>query len=64
MTDIRHGKWTISPTDPLPPIPTWREAAWSYVHDDYDGAPDAGDSRHGYAASPEACIAEIEERDD
>jgi hypothetical protein len=56
----RHGKWLIYPTDPLPPIPTWREFAWSYTHDDYDGPEDG---RHGYAASPEACIAEIDERE-
>jgi hypothetical protein len=62
--EIRHGKWTIYPTDPLPPIPTWRQFAWSYVHEDYDGAEDAGDSRFGYAPTPEACIAEIENRDD
>lgn len=58
---LRHGSWTIQPTDPLPPIPCWREFAWSYVHDDFDGAPDGNDNRCGHAASPEACLSEIEE---
>lgn len=59
--ELRHGKWTIYPTDPLPPIPTWAQFAWTYVHDDYDGPED---NRFGYAPSPEACIQVIEDRDD
>lgn len=35
---------------------------WCYAHKDFDGAPDAGDNRYGYAASIEACKAEIDER--
>ncbi len=37
---------------------------WSYVHDDFDGADDANDSRYGYADTVEACKAEIDERED
>jgi len=58
---LRYGKWRIEPTDPLPPISNWQKFAWSYVHDDYDGPED---NRCGYADSPMACIAEIEERED
>jgi hypothetical protein len=42
-----------------PPIPD-RSHDWSFVHDEYDGAPDAYDERAGYASSAEAAIAEIE----
>ena len=38
--------------------------AYAYVHDDYDGADDANDSRYGYADTVEACKAEIDERED
>jgi hypothetical protein len=55
---INHGDWVIYPTDPVPPIPCWREFAWTYVHKDYDGPED---NRFGYAESPEACVAEIDE---
>lgn len=58
------GKWRIYATDPLPPIPTWKQFAFSYTHDDYDGAPDAGDSRHGYTPSVAGCIAAIREHED
>lgn len=34
---------------------------YAYVHDDYDGAEDAGDFRHGRAISVESCKAEIDE---
>ena len=35
---------------------------YKYVHDDYDGAPDAGDNRCGHGQTVEACKAEIDER--
>lgn len=50
------GPWTIR-FDP-PPIPH-RCFDWQYVHDDYDGAPDSRDNRHGECASFEACLGEI-----
>ena len=54
----RHNSYTIQY---LPkPIPT-RRYDWSYWHDDYDGAPDAFDHRHGDAASVEDCKREIDE---
>jgi hypothetical protein len=53
--------WLIS-FDP-PPIPT-RNCDWQFWHDDFDGAPDANDSRCGSAGSLEAAKAEIDERED
>jgi hypothetical protein len=35
---------------------------FAFVHDDYDGAPDAHDHRHGEAKSIEDCIDQIEEQ--
>ena len=32
-----------------------------YVHDSYDGAPDASDNRHGYAATVAQCKTEIDD---
>lgn len=58
--DIRHGDWRIYPTG-FYAHHRWREIAWTYCHDDFDGAPDANDHRCGTAASVEACIAEIDE---
>lgn len=34
---------------------------WTYSHDDYDGAPDANDTRCGHASSPEAAKDEIDD---
>lgn len=34
---------------------------YDFAHDDYDGAPDAGDNRCGYGSSIEACKAEIDD---
>lgn len=57
---IIKGKWRVY-FDPAP-IPA-SGMDWAYVHDDYDGAPDANDTRCGRAGSPEECLAEIEERE-
>ena len=35
---------------------------WEYVHDDYDGAPDAEDNRCGHGHTVAECIDEIDER--
>ncbi len=48
--------WSI-PT----PIPD-RSHDWSWVHDEYDGAPDSGDDRCGTAASLEAAKRAIDEQ--
>lgn len=32
---------------------------WAFVHDDYDGAEDSNDNRHGVGKSLEDCIAQI-----
>lgn len=37
---------------------------YEYVHDSYDGAEDAGDSRFGNAKTVEDAKAEIDERDE
>ena len=34
---------------------------YEYVHDDYDGAPDAGDNRCGHGQTVEECKAEIDQ---
>ena len=52
-----RGKWRIY----LNNYDVWTEA-WTYCHDDYDGAADSGDHRYGYAATEAACKAEIDER--
>lgn len=36
--------------------------AYAYVHDDFDGAPDAFDNRYGACATVEECKAEIDDR--
>lgn len=43
-----------------PPIPS-RAHDWTWWHDDYDGAPDAHDDRHGTAPTKEAALRGIEE---
>lgn len=50
------GPWTIT-FDP-PPIPN-RCFDWQYRHDDYDGADDSLDNRHGHCATFEECLGEI-----
>ena len=57
MTVIIYGKWRIYYNPP--PIP-WPNFDWAYVHDDFDGAPDANDNRYGHAESLEACKREID----
>lgn len=47
-TTIHYGPWRIC-FDP-PPIPV-RTCDWQFYHEDFDGAPDAGDNRCGSAAS-------------
>lgn len=60
MTTLTYRGYIIEPTDPVPPIPTWRQFAWSFVHPDFDGADDSRDPRCGHAASPEDCKSEID----
>ena len=52
---MRYGSWTIE----FDPAPYRRQFTWTYVHDDYDGAEDARDYRHGYGRSRGECIVEI-----
>lgn len=56
---IWHGKWRIFLGHPE----YGRQFAYEFVHDDYDGAPDANDNRAGHAESVEACREEIDERE-
>ena len=51
-------KWRIYLNDYVGPG-DW-SVAYSYCHDDYDGAPDGGDNRFGYASSVEGCKQEID----
>lgn len=43
-----------------PPIPT-RSCDWHFYHDDYDGAPDAGDNRYGHGPTEADCREQIDE---
>lgn len=45
---VQYGAWSIH-YDP-PPIPN-RNCDWHFSHEDFDGAPDAGDNRTGHAPS-------------
>lgn len=54
---VRYRGYIIQ-FDP-PPIPI-RSMDWHYVHENYDGPED---SRHGHAASYQACKDEIDEID-
>lgn len=56
MTAITYRGYTIDRTDPVPPIPTWRQFAWQFCHPDNE----PGDPRFGHAPTPEACKAEID----
>jgi len=53
---IRYGKWTLAY---VPPVAAHRP--WVFTHDDFDGAPDLLDPRHGCCASIADCIARITE---
>jgi hypothetical protein len=37
---------------------------WTFVHDSYDGAPDAGDHRCGNEKTVDDCIEQIDEIED
>lgn len=45
-----------------PPAVQAREWDWWFEHEDYDGTPDAYDSRSGYGPSAEACRAQIDDQ--
>lgn len=49
------GKWHIAPSS----VSYAKSTDWSFWHDDYDGAEDANDPRHGYGSSKEACVEAI-----
>lgn len=52
--DITYRNYTIS-TGGL---------GYTYVHDEYDGAPDSGDNRNGSCQTIQQCIDEINEQED
>lgn len=52
---IKYGDWWIYPTDD-----PYRKG-YDYVHDEYDGAPDAEDKRHGFGTNIESCICCIDD---
>tara|TARA_R110000868_G_scaffold236522_2_gene490553 strand:- start:497 stop:682 length:186 start_codon:yes stop_codon:yes gene_type:complete len=56
---IQFGKWRIY----YAPKP-YHNLDWSYVHDDYDGAPDANDNRCGCSHDVDGCIQEIKEMEE
>jgi hypothetical protein len=55
--EMEYKGFRIMPTDPQPPIPD-RNHDWTWVHPEYDGPED---HRIGTAASPEDCMADIDE---
>jgi hypothetical protein len=57
---IRYRGYRIYRSDYVPMAGT----EFSFVHEDYDGAEDSNDNRHGYAANVEAAKAEIDEKID
>jgi hypothetical protein len=59
MTDVKYGKWNIHPS--LSPLPSSAGTDWAFYHDDYDGAEDANDPRHGYGPTIEDCKAQIDD---
>ncbi len=59
--ELTYRGWHID-FDP-PPIPT-RNCDWHFWHDDFDGAPDAGDNRRGRAPSLADAKAQIDDIED
>ena len=55
---LHYGAYHIW-LDP-PPIPT-RAFDWTFAHEDYDGAPDSGDTRCGFASSIADAVRQIDE---
>lgn len=57
----RYGDWHIQPASW---VAIHRSIDWSWVHDDYDGAPDANDHRCGVGESAFDCIQAIHDWED
>ena len=57
---LKYDGYTIT-YNPKPFPQTKGNFDWDFAHDDYDGAPDAGDMRCGYGSSPQDCIQQIKE---
>lgn len=55
--NIRYRDYTIVYNPKPVPLPVH----WDFFHDDYDGAPDAFDHRHGVGADVEDCKRKIDE---
>lgn len=53
---IWYGRWRIYVSDNV----EIHGYPYEYVHDDYDGSPDADDNRYGLAQSVDECKAEID----
>ena len=58
MEPIKYNGFII--THWAKPIPD-RSHDYDFVHEDYDGAEDAQDNRHGSGSSVEDCKAQIDE---
>ena len=52
---IIYQNYLIFHVDEIDP----RNNEFKFVHDDYDGAPDANDHRHGFGESIQDCIHQI-----
>jgi len=56
---IQYKNYTITRA-----VNSWPYANYEFVHDDYDGAPDAYDFRCGTASSAEECKELIDDMED
>ena len=54
----RYGPWIIADAGWLRPDPRFQVG---FHHEDYDGAPDANDPRHGTGATVADCVTQIDE---
>lgn len=54
---VKYQGYLIYPSDEV----DHKMCGFTWVHEDYDGAPDAYDHRHGFGASIEGCIMQINE---
>jgi hypothetical protein len=57
----KYGKWDIYYD--AKPIPT-TACDWNFVHEDYDGAPDANDNRCGTGKDVADCLNQIRDMED
>lgn len=57
MSKVQYRDYEIAPN----PCNIARECDWVFSHKDFDGAPDANDSRCGFGPTVEDCKAQIDD---